>query len=249
MVFRGTDGWGYRPRLLLDFKRKVNRHAHTIANSRGLAAHLEARGFRMDGHILSEVDPAMFPLPSEPPEPGLIVTVKGLSPQGDPGTLFRALGLLKERGVPFRFVHIGIGPLREPMGRLCAELSIEKEVRFLGQIAHDEVATHLGRASVKALSSRLESCPHVIGEAMMMGRMIVATATTGASELLRDGETGYLTRVGDAPQLADRIAQALADPGKSREMGLRAREWALANLHVDVVFQKYLDLYKRLIDR
>ncbi len=248
LVFRGTDGWEYRPRPILDFKRRVSRRAHTLANSRGLAGHLSRLGLRVDGHIWSEVDPAVFEMPLETPEPGLIVSVKGLYPAGDPETLIRALGILRKRGVPFRYVHVGMGPLREPMRRLCADLSIEKEVQFIDQVPHDKVPEHLRRAAVKVLSSRIESSPHVIGEAMMMGRMIVATATTGASELIRDGETGLLARVGDPQDLAGKIAQALSDPERSRETGARAREWALANLRVDVVFQKYMDLYKRLIE-
>ncbi|MFQ5457269.1 MAG: glycosyltransferase [Myxococcota bacterium] len=247
MVFRGTDGWEHRPRKVFDTRRRVNRRAHTLANSRGLAAHLEGLGLRIDGHIWSEVDPVLFDLPAEEPEPGLIVCVKGLDKPGDPETLVRALAVLRARNVPFRYVHVGSGPLLEPMRRLCADLSLEKQARFLDQIPHAEVAAHLRRAAVKVLSSRQESCPHVIGEAMMMGRMIVATATTGASELIRHGETGLLAGVGDPGDLAGKIAQALADPEKSRATGRRAREWALANLHVDVVFRQYLELYERLL--
>lgn len=246
LVFRGTDGWEYRPRALFDFKRRMNRRAHTLANSRGLAAHLEGCGLRLDGNIWSEVDPGDFPLPEEPPEPGLIVSVKGLYPAGDPETLIRALGILKAGGVPFRFVQVGMGPLLEPMRRLCRVLSIEKETAFADQVPHAEVAAYLRRAAVKVLSSRLDSSPHVIGEAMMMGRPVVATATTGARELIREGETGLLARVGDPADLAEKIARLLQDPGSARAMGLRAHAWATRNLHTDVVFGKYLALYDSL---
>jgi glycosyltransferase involved in cell wall biosynthesis len=249
MVFRGTDGWGYRPRAVMDLKARVNHRATTLANSRGLAAHLRRLGLRMDGHIWSEVDPSLFPAHEEAPEPGRLITVKGLYPVGDPETLVRALAILKKRGVPFRFVHLGRGPLLEPMLRLCRTLSIEREVEFLNQVPHAEIPAHLAHASVKVLSSRLESCPHVIGEAMMSARPVVATATSGAAELIRDGETGWLVRIGDPEDLADKIARVLSDPEGAREMGRRARAWALANLHVDVLFRRYLDLYGSLLER
>lgn len=247
LVFRGTDGWTYSPRALFDVKRRLNRRAHTLTNSAGLADHLRQRGLRVEGFIWSEVDPAVFAPPAAPPEPGRLVSVKGLFPQGDPETLVRALAILKDRGVRFRHEYLGSGPLRAPMEDLCGRLGLEDRVCFLGQVPHREVPVHLARAAVKVLSSRVESCPHVIGEAMMMAMPVVATATTGASELIRDGETGLLARVGDPQDLADKIARVLADPEGALAMGRRARAWALENLQVDVVFGKYLDLYRRLL--
>jgi glycosyltransferase involved in cell wall biosynthesis len=267
-VYRGTDGWEWRPWPLLDLRRRMNLRATTLANGHGLAAHLRERGLRIDGVIWSEVDPALFDCtfgagsttevgsrahgardlraPPAEPEPGLIVSVKGLYPVGDPATLLRALGIVARRGLPFRLAHVGEGPLLDAMKDLSRELGIADRVEFLGGLPHAEVPAVLARASLGVLSSRLESCPHVVGEAMMMARPVVATATTGAAELIRDGETGWLARIGDPEDLAEKIARVLEDPEGARAMGLRARDWARANLHVDVVFEKYLDLYRRL---
>jgi glycosyltransferase involved in cell wall biosynthesis len=83
------------------------------------------------------VDPVLFRPPEEKPEPGLLVTVKGLYPIGDPETLMRALGILKRRGIAFRHRHIGIGPLAPRMKALCEELGIADRVEFLGLVPHD----------------------------------------------------------------------------------------------------------------
>jgi len=247
MVYRGTDGWEYVPRAMIDLKKRMNARAVTLTNSAGLAAHLRAKGLRVDGHIWSEVDPTIFRPPEEKPEPGLIVTVKGLYPIGDPETLMRALGILKKRGIAFRHRHIGIGPLAPRMKVLCDELGIADQVEFLGLVPHASLPAILGRAAVKVLPSRIESCPHVVGEAMMMARPVVATATTGSAELIRDGETGLLVKVGDPDDLAEKIARVLEDSEEARRMGERAHAWAMENLHVDVVFGKYLDLYRKVL--
>jgi glycosyltransferase involved in cell wall biosynthesis len=247
MVYRGTDGWEYAPRPILDLKKRMNARAVTLANSAGLASHLRAKGLRVDGHIWSEVDPALFAPSAEQPDPGLLVTVKGLYPLGDPETLLRALGILKKKGIAFRHVHVGGGPLLEEMKALCAALGIGNRVEFLGTIPHESLPAILGRAAVKVLPSRIESCPHVVGEAMMMARPVVATATTGAAELIRDGETGLLANVGDPEDLAAKIVRVLGDPEAARAMGRRAHTWAMENLHVDVVFGKYLDVYQEAL--
>lgn len=247
MVYRGTDGWDYAPRPFLDLKKRMNARAITLANSAGLASHLRAKGLRVDGHIWSEVDETLFRPPEEKPEPGLIVTVKGLFPIGDPETLIRALAILQGKGITFRLRHVGIGPLHPRMKALCDELGIADRVEFLGLVPHDRLPAILGRAAVKVLPSRVESCPHVVGEAMMMARPVVATASTGSCELIRDRETGLLAKVGDPRDLAEKIAYVLENPEEARRMGERARAWAMENLRVDVVFGKYLDLYRNAL--
>ncbi len=247
MVYRGTDGWDYGPRPLLDLRKRMNARAVTLANSAGLADHLRAKGIRIDGHIWSEVDDALFRPSGEKPESGLIVTVKGLYPIGDPPTMLRALGILNRKGITFRHLYVGGGPLIDEMKALCVDLGIADRVEFLGVVPHAALPAILDRAALKVLPSRIESCPHVLGEAMMMARPVVATATSGAGELVRDGETGLLARVGDPEDLAAKIARALEDPEGARRMGERARAWALENLAMDVVFAKYLDLYQRVL--
>lgn len=247
MVYRGTDGWDYAPRPLLDLKQRMNARAVTLANSAGLADHLRAKGIRIDGHIWSEVDDTLFRPPEEKPEPGLVVTVKGLYPIGDPGTMLRALGILSRKGIAFRHLYVGGGPLIDEMKALCVELGIAGRVEFLGVVPHSSLPVILGRAALKVLPSRIESCPHVLGEAMMMARAVVATATSGAAELVRDGETGLLARVGDPEDLASKIARVLEDPDGARRMGERARAWALEHLAMDVVFGKYLEWYRKVL--
>jgi glycosyltransferase involved in cell wall biosynthesis len=56
----------------------------------------------------------------------------------------------------------------------------------------------------------------------------VAAACRGCRAAVRDGETGLLVPVGDAPALAEAILRILRDPALARRMGQAGRERALA---------------------
>lgn len=75
------------------------------------------------------------------------------------------------------------------------------------------------------LPSSREAMPQVILEAMARGKLVLASRTDGAKEILKDGKTGLLFNIGDSKKLAELIknniggnkkisAQALAESKK-----------------------------------
>ncbi|HVO23186.1 MAG TPA: glycosyltransferase family 4 protein [Candidatus Margulisiibacteriota bacterium] len=79
-------------------------------------------------------------------------------------------------------------------------------------------------------SVRPEPFGRVILEGMLLGKPVVASAAGGVPELIRDGETGFLTPPGDAARLADRVIPLLRDPTLRRRIGAQARAWARDHL-------------------
>lgn len=75
-------------------------------------------------------------------------------------------------------------------------------------------------------SVRPEPFGRVILEGMLLGKPVVASAAGGVPELIRDGETGFLTPPGDATGLADRLIPLLQDPALRERIGRSAQAWA-----------------------
>jgi glycosyltransferase involved in cell wall biosynthesis len=57
---------------------------------------------------------------------------------------------------------------------------------------------------------------------------VVATATAGATDIIRDGETGFLAPIENAPALAERVRQLLRDAPLRSAMGAAAQQWIRA---------------------
>jgi glycosyltransferase involved in cell wall biosynthesis len=79
-------------------------------------------------------------------------------------------------------------------------------------------------ADAVTLTSRWEGTPYSLLEAIVWARPVVATTVNGCSEIVADGETGYLVPAGDAAARASRGLTLLNDPAMAARMGLTGRE-------------------------
>ncbi len=97
-------------------------------------------------------------------------------------------------------------------------------------------------------SVRPEPFGRVILEGMLLGKPVVASAAGGVPELIRDGDTGFLTPPGDAAALAARLVPLLQDAGLRQQVGARAQRWARAAFslprHVAAMAAIYEDLVR-----
>ncbi|MFD5425548.1 glycosyltransferase [Streptomyces sp. NPDC127084] len=156
--------------------------------------------------------------------------------------LLAACAELRRQGKPCTLVLIGDGPERSVLERQATRLEVD--ARFLG--FRTDGAGFLARADVVVLPSLYEGLSNAVMEAMAAGRPVVATAVGGTPELLDDGR-GVLVPPADPVALAEGLRSLLEDRDTAAAMGRRAREWALANLSEDVMVERYLSLYQRLL--
>jgi glycosyltransferase involved in cell wall biosynthesis len=145
-----------------------------------------------------------------------------------------ALARLRERGIECRWRVAGDGPERVGLQALVAHHELGSAVEFLGPLGNDEVRALLERTHlallpcVVAADGERDGIPIFLTEAMAMGVPVLSTSVSGIPEVIRDGDTGFLCRPGDAEALADRLAAALADAPLRRAVGQRGRAEILA---------------------
>ncbi len=115
---------------------------------------------------------------------------------------------------------------------------------FLGRVEYERMPKLYHSADALVLPSFLESCPIAALEAMSSGAPVLAANVGGVSELIRDGETGWLFPPGDPRALAARVA-AVAEGGPAVHRVLfAARHWIETNATVDRMAVETLRLYR-----
>jgi glycosyltransferase involved in cell wall biosynthesis len=67
--------------------------------------------------------------------------------------------------------------------------------------------------------------------------------------VVEDGETGFLSEVGDVEKMANDAAKLLAEPKLRREMGQRARTSAVSRYRTDIVIPRYIEFYERVLGK
>ncbi|WP_321884429.1 glycosyltransferase [Paraburkholderia bannensis] len=86
-----------------------------------------------------------------------------------------------------------------------------------------EIWRYYVAADAMAFTSRMESFPRVIQEAMYRGLAIASTPVFGISEQLRDGQSGLFFEPGDTDGLAEAITRMARDPALMKRLADTAR--------------------------
>jgi len=105
------------------------------------------------------------------------------------------------------------------------------------------------QASLFALSSNEEGLGIVILEAMASGLPVVSTRCGGPATCIVEGETGYLTPVGDAEALARRMQMLLEDAVLRQRLGKAGRKVAETRFSIQAAGEPFLEVYDRLLGK
>ncbi len=144
-------------------------------------------------------------------EPGeeLVVTAARLHPQKGLGDLLDAAARVAARRPQARWFVFGDGPQRGELEQLVAARGLGGVVRLAG--SRPDVDSELAAADVVAVTSRWESGPLVVLEALALGRPVVSTRVGLAPDVIGPDQ-GMLVAVGDGAALGDAVCKLLADP-------------------------------------
>lgn len=122
------------------------------------------------------------------------------------------------------YVIVGDGDQRDSLQRMALDLGISGQVTFVGSKVGKDLTSYFQRADLFVMPSRQEGFGIVYLEAMAFGKPVIAAKSGGASEVVLDGETGYVVAYGDIAALAERITRVLCNDVLARDMGEAGRQ-------------------------
>lgn len=145
-----------------------------------------------------------------------------------------------------RFLIVGEGPQRANIENIINSRKIRDCVILTGHC--DDVRPILALSDVVVLSSDSgEGVPQAIAQALAVGRPVVATDVGGVSELVKHEVTGLLVPPNDARSLFHAVKRLIREPALAAELGRQGREHVVRNFSKELMVQKTLDLYARLL--
>ena len=106
--------------------------------------------------------------------------------------LIETLNIIKNKNKNIRLFIVGDGEEREYLEKLVKELTLEDYVRFIGKIPNERVLEYMVASDIFILPSLSEGFPVTFLEAMASGLPIITTNVRGLSEIIIDGENGFL---------------------------------------------------------
>jgi glycosyltransferase involved in cell wall biosynthesis len=138
--------------------------------------------------------------------------------------LLDAAALLRHSRPGLRYAIIGAGPELGALLSRAETIGVSDRVTFHGQLNAAEAFGHLKAAQLLVMPSIREGFGMAVAEAQAAGTVpiVVRSATSGATDLVRDGIDGFVTEPTPAG-VASAIDRALADVSSLRRMSLAAR--------------------------
>jgi glycosyltransferase involved in cell wall biosynthesis len=147
----------------------------------------------------------------------------------------------------------GDGDLASELRDRAERLGISANVRFLGNVAQDEVAHLLAAADVVVVPSvrddagNVDGLPNVVMEALASGTPLVTTPAGGIGSVVSDGHTGLVVPERDVTALATAIRRVLDTPSLAASIGASARQLAAARFGWTTTASRLEAAYERAL--
>ena len=175
----------------------------------------------------------------------LLAHVSNFRPVKRPVDCVEILARVLKKGIKTRLVMVGDGSERTNAEHRARCLGIHEQCSFVGK--QPRIVDYLSASDVLLLPSEQESFGLAALEAMACEVPVIASRVGGIPEVVTDGETGFLSEVGDVEKMAEDASRLLANENLRSEMGRRARESAISRYRTDVVIPLYIDFYQRVL--
>ncbi|TCN42181.1 glycosyltransferase involved in cell wall biosynthesis [Kribbella orskensis] len=188
-----------------DFGPRVRWTAVSEVVARSLRKALPHRAIAV---LHNGIDPAPWQQPPRLDHPLTVVSTMRLTQRKRPGALLGTLQDIRRRlpgDLPVRGVVVGAGPQGAAMVRATTRLGLDW-VELPGRLTRFEIQQLYASADIYLAPAELESFGVAALEARCAGLAVVAMASGGVGEFVRDGVEGFLV---DSHQEMARVASEL----------------------------------------
>jgi N-acetyl-alpha-D-glucosaminyl L-malate synthase BshA len=144
-----------------------------------------------------------------------------------------------------RLVMVGDGPERAAVRHRAGVLGVEADTIFVGKKSN--IAEYLGVSDIFLLPSELESFGLAALEAHACELPVIATRIGGIPEVVNDGESGYLSDVGDVEKMSADTLKLVSDDELRIAFGKRGREISVQRYSTQAIIPQYIAFYEKVL--
>lgn len=162
--------------------------------------------------------------------------------------VIRALTILKEKYLYEPQLYIaGIysKEYKNSIIQSARKVNILNNIHFLGQC--NDMKKLYGDMDILCMSSRKEAFGRVTVEAMLSGLLVVGANSGGTAEIITEGKTGYLYEVGDADQLASKLAYVFQKSNEAERVAICGQRHARNHYDAQINARQVYELYNKIL--
>ena len=179
----------------------------------------------------------------------VIISVGRLVHRKGQDKLISSLPQIKREIPNVHLVIVGVGPHRNHLEKLAAQLKVTDCVTFIGRINYAELPKYICMGDIFAMPSRsrffgleVEGLGIVYLEASACGLPVVGGKSGGAPDAVLAGETGVVVDGTNTQEIADACIDLLKNPELCEMMGATGRAWIIENWRWEIWATKFAAL-------
>lgn len=157
------------------------------------------------------------------------------------------LAKVRERGENARLIMVGDGPEYAAIKHRAKQLNVSEYTIFAGKQA--KIADYLAVADVFLLPSQEESFGLAALEAQACEVPVIASRVGGIGEVVNEGESGFLSDVGDTEKMSADVLKLLRNDDLRASFGRRGRELAVSRYSSEIVIPHYIEFYEKILEK
>jgi len=116
---------------------------------------------------------------------------------------------------------------------------------WLGPLEYpDKVRDYLSEIDIYAIITGMDTTPLSLKEAQLMEKPVLATDVGGNSEIMRDGETGFLLKENEHSDIIEKISFLLDNKDLSQKMGKEGRKFIETEFSLETSARNFLSIVK-----
>lgn len=176
----------------------------------------------------------------------IVISVSRLVEKNGIDILIKAIKLLKNQSLVC--IIVGTGPQANSLKKLVRNLDLQRNIIFVGQIAHQQLPKYLQLSDIFVRPARSEGLGNAFLEAMAAGLPIIGTSVGGITDFLKDKQTGLVAAVNNPPDLAQKISTLLTDLNLVKQLSQAGQslvkekyDWQIIALRIKKIFQQLIE--------
>jgi len=160
--------------------------------------------------------------------------------------LVEAIPLVSKHRKDVHFLLCGEGKLSDEIRNITRYEGLEAYAKLTGWISHKDVPNCLNDLKLLVLPSYTEGLPNVVLEAMACGTPVLATPVGGISDIIKDGETGFLLKSNDPKHIAERVIELLNNPSLLKKVSTNALKYVRENFSYEKTLKAWWNIFEQL---
>ena len=144
-----------------------------------------------------------------------------------------------------RFLLAGEGPLLSDLKKQAEEYNISDKVHFVGFL--DNIYDFINAIDINTLTSLSESFPYVLLEGAKLKKPTVSSDVGGISDLIENGENGFLFENGNSKDFADKVLTLAENKLMQLKFGENLFNKATNEFSNDNLAKSHIKIYERIL--